>query len=326
MVLTQYGPPESLTIQEIEKPIPKEDEVLIRVKASSVNISDYKLFVGQVEYGKTPLSDKLLDKLLTKAIGKPLGCDAAGIVEAVGDKVTEFRVGDEVFGATSIVIGAWAEYVCIPQTFLGHKPHNISFEQAAAVPVAGITALGAVRKAKVQAGQQVLIYGASGGVGQMALQLSKAAGAEITAVCSTRNLEIAKLNGADHVIDYTKEDFLKDNKQYNAIIAINGYRPLSCYKKALKNGGIYIVIGGAKQAALHAMLEPFYAIGSDKTLSFVMFSAIKDKGLDYMGTLLESGTLKPHIDTVYPISKAPIALRYIIKDHAQGKVVLNMVF
>ncbi|WP_455615934.1 NAD(P)-dependent alcohol dehydrogenase [Eisenbergiella sp.] len=211
-----------------------------------------------------------------------LGSDVAGIVEAVGKDVKSIKVDDEVFGITPNMLGAWVEYACAAEKDIFAKSANLTFEQAAALPTGCITALGAVRKSNVKAGQQVLVYGASGNVGQFAVQLSKTAGAIVTGVCSTRNIKMVKSIGADYAVDYKKKDFAVMDKKYDVIIAVNGYRTLSTYKNALDDNGTYIVIGGVKQAMLHGMGGPIRSIDSSKKMSFVIFAQIKDRGLDYI--------------------------------------------
>jgi NADPH:quinone reductase-like Zn-dependent oxidoreductase len=236
IVYTKYGSPDVLELKEVEKPTLKDNEVLIKIHAASVNALDWRRFT------MTPILVRLMGGLL-KPKNPKLGADVAGRVEAVGNNVTEFQPGDEVFG---VAPGAFAEYVCAGETKLALKPANLSFEQAGAVPLAAITALQGLRdKANIQPGQKVLINGASGGVGTFAVQLAKSFGAEVTAVCSTRNLDMVRSIGADHVVDYTEEDFTKNGQSYDFIIAANGYHPILDYRRALSPGGIYVVLGGS---------------------------------------------------------------------------------
>ncbi|HLY26177.1 MAG TPA: NAD(P)-dependent alcohol dehydrogenase, partial [Aggregatilineales bacterium] len=217
IVYTKYGPPDVLQVREVDKPSPRDNEVLVRVEAASVNALDYRRFEMQSSMGH------FMDSVLLKVIGKTLGADIAGRVEAVGIGVKQFKPGDEVFGQSKGAAGAFAEYACAGENELALKPANVSFEAAAATPVAALTALQALRdKGRIQSGQQVLINGASGGVGTFAVQLAKSLGAEVTAVCSTRNLDMARKIGADHVIDYTKDDFTKNAQRYDLIAAVNG--------------------------------------------------------------------------------------------------------
>ena len=258
---------------------------------------------------------------------KILGADVAGRVEAVGSNVKQFKPGDEVFGylPSATGRGTFAEYVCANENAIALKPANLSFEQAAAVPVAALTALQGLRdKGNIQPGQKVLINGASGGVGTFAVQIAKAFGAEVTAVCSTRNLDMVRSIGADHVIDYTKEDFTRNGQRYDLILAANGYHPISDYLRALSPEGIYVVAGGS-------MLQLFQAArqgrrtsktGSQKT--YVVSLVQSQKDLVFMKELLESGKVVPVIDGCYPLSKTAEALRYFEKVHAQGKVVITV--
>ena len=233
ILYTKYGPPELLQLKEVEKPTPKDNQVLVKVHAASVNALDWRRFT------MTPILVRLMGRLL-KPKNTSLGVDIAGQVEAVGATVRQFGPGDEVFG---VAPGAFAEYVCAGETKLALKPANVSFEAAAAVPIAAFTALQGLRdRGQVQPGQKVLINGASGGVGTFAVQIAKSFGAEVTAVCSTRNLDMARSIGADHVVDYTEEDFTKNGRRYDLIIAANGYHPILDYRRALSPGGIYVVL------------------------------------------------------------------------------------
>ena len=245
-VYRTYGPPEVLKIEEIEKPTPKEDEVLIKIHAASVNAYDWHFLTADI----------FLIRLMGGGMLKPkdtrLGADIAGRIKAVGRNVKQFQPDDEIFG---MVKGGFAEYACAPENALALKPVNLSFDEAAAIPMAAITALQGLRdKGQIQAGQKVLINGASGGVGTFAVQIAKSFGAEVTAVCSTRNLEQARSIGADHIIDYTKEDFTKNSQQYDLIFAANGYHSLSAYKRALTPKGIYIMAGGSMAQIFQSML------------------------------------------------------------------------
>ena len=246
VVYTKYGSPDVLQIKDVEKPAPKDNEVLIKIHAASVNAYDWHFLTADI----------FLIRLMGGGLLKPkytrLGADIAGRVEAVGKNVKQFQPGDEVYG---MVKGGFAEYACALEDALALKPSNLSFEEAAAVPMAAVTALQGLRdEGQIQAGQKVLINGASGGVGTFAVQIAKSFGAEVTAVCSTRNVDQARSLGADHVIDYTKEDFTKSGQQYDLILAANGYHPLSAYKRALTPKGIYVMAGGSKAQIFQAML------------------------------------------------------------------------
>src|SRR5215212_3158500 len=241
IVNTTYGSPDVLQFKDVEKPSPTDDEVLIKVLAASVNAADLHFLRAD------PFLIRFMSGLL-KPKTTILGADIAGRVEAVGKNVTQFKPGDEVFGDISgCGWGGFAEYVCAGEDALVLKPANITFEQAAAVPMAAVTALQGLRsKGQIQLGQKVLVNGASGGVGTFAVQIAKSFGAEVTAVCSTRNLDLVRSIGADHVIDYTKEDFTRNGQRYDLILAANGYQPISAYKRALSPAGIYVTTGGSE--------------------------------------------------------------------------------
>ena len=318
-IYTQYGSPDVIQFKEVEKPTPKDDEVLIKVDAASVNAGDWHYLRG------TPWLFRLACGLL-KPKNSFLGADVAGRVEAVGKNVTQFQPGDEVFGDLSACgRGAFAEYVCASETALVLKPANISFEEAAAVPVAAVTALQALQsREQIQPGQKVLINGASGGVGTFAVQIAKAFGAEVTAVCSTRNVGRMLSINADHVIDYSKEDFTQNGQQYDFILAANGYRPFSDYKRALNPGGTYVMTGGATAQMFEAMLlGPLVSVTENKKMGNVMAKPDKEN-LAFMKELLEAGKVKPVIDRCYPLSEVAEAIRYLEAGHAQGKVVITV--
>jgi len=312
---TEYGPPEVLQLKEIEKPTPTENQVLVKVHAASVNALEWRPFT------MSPIFIRLMGGL-RKPKDPKLGTDIAGQVEAVGSNVTEFQPGDEVFGVAS---GAFAEYVCAGKTKLALKPANVSFEAAAALPVAGFTALQGLRdRGQIQPGQKVLIYGASGGVGIYAVQIAKFFGAEVTAVCSTRNLDLARSIGADQVIDYTREDFTKNGQRYNLILAVNGYHPILDYMRALSPGGICVVLGGSMVQVLQGLLlGPLVSRIGGKKMGFLL-SQSNQKDLVFMGELLEAGKVVSVIDRSYPLSEVPKALRYLMEEHAQGKVVIEI--
>jgi len=250
------------------------------------------------------------------------GADVAGIVESVGSDVEQFRPGDEVYGEISH--GSFAEYVAGSVKGLAPKPANLTFEEAAAVPMAAVTALQGLRdEGHIQAGQKVLIQGASGGVGTFAVQIAKSFGAEVTAVCSTGNLDQARALGADQVIDYTKEDFTQNGQQYNLILAANGFHPLSAYKRALAPGGIYVMAGGKPAQIFQAMLlGPLMSSGGKKMGG--VSATMKNRDLMSIKELLEAGKIMPVIDRCYPLSEAAAALQYVEERHVQGKVVITV--
>ena len=320
IVYTKYGPPDVLKLQEIDKPSPGEDEVLIRIHAASVNAADWHLLTADI----------FLVRFMGNGAFKPqktvLGGDVAGTIEAVGSQIKQFQPGDEVFGdILSSKYGSFAEYAAAPEKALALKPANLSFEQAAAVPIAGLTALQGLRdQGQIQPGHKVLIQGASGGLGTFAVQIAKAYGAEVTAVCSTHNVEQARNLGADYVIDYTKEDFTQNGQQYDLILAANGYHPISAYKRALTPTGVYVMAGGTVTQMFQAMLlgPRMSKPGGQK---FGGVSAKMDqKDLLALKELLEAGKVVPAIDRTYSLVDVPDAMRYLGQGHAQGKVVIRV--
>jgi NADPH:quinone reductase-like Zn-dependent oxidoreductase len=315
IVYTQCGPPDVLQFKEVATPTPADDEVLIKVCAASVNPLDrhFTIMVG-------PLFLRLMLGLsLPKH--KILGSDIAGRVEAVGRQVKQFQPGDEVFGG--IVVGGFAEYVCAAEDKLALKPANISFEEAAAVPIAAITALQGLRdKGRIQPGQKVLVDGASGGVGTFAVQIAKAFEAEVTAVCSTRNVDKARSIGADHVIDYTREDFTQSGQRYDLILGANAYHSIFDYRRALSQDGVYVGAGG-RPSLQNLLLGPLLSlIGRKKMCTFM--AKLNKKDLVFLKDLLETGKVVPVIDRRYPLSEVAEALRYLGEGHAQGKVVITV--
>jgi NADPH:quinone reductase-like Zn-dependent oxidoreductase len=326
IVYTKLGPPEVLQLKEVAKPVPTDNQVLVKVHAASANALDYRRFASQLKDTNIPISVRLMDGTFLKAINTVLGADIAGRVEAVGASVTQFQPGDEVFGKTVGSKGAFAEYACATEDNLALKPANLSYEAAAAVPVAALTALQGLRdKGKILPGQKVLINGAGGGVGTFAVQIAKAFGAEVTAVCSTRNLDVARSIGADHVIDYTQEDFTQGEQRYDLIIAANGYHPLLDYRRALRPGGIYVVLGGYLAQIFQAMLlGPVVSSIGSKKMGFMGIEKTNQKDLVFMAQLLETDKVVPVIDRRYPLSEVAEAIRYLAEGHARGKVVITV--
>jgi NADPH:quinone reductase-like Zn-dependent oxidoreductase len=315
LVYRRYGGPDALELADVSQPQPREHEVLVRVHAASVNAADRVLLRGK------PL-------LVRLGMGFPrprhptLGFDVAGRVEAVGGRVAQFRAGEDVFGASQF--GAFAEFVCVNQETLVPKPAGASFEDAAATPTAGYTALQGLRKGRIAVGQKVLIDGASGGVGTFAIQIAKAYGADVTAVCSTRNVETARALGASRVIDYRHEDLTRDGQRYDLILAANAYRPLSDYRRVLKPDGAYVMTGGGGVQILQAMLlGAFVSMTSSRTMSNIMAVARKSD-LVVLKELLETGKIKPVIDRTVALSQVPDAIRYLEEEHARGKVVVGV--
>ena len=323
VVYSDYGSPDVLEIRDIKKPMPNDDQVLVKIHAVSINPLDWHFMEG------TPYIMRALGVGLRKPKDPRLGVDYAGTVEAVGKNVTQFKPGDEVLGGKS---GAFAEYVCArSDRAVVLKPANITFEQAASVPIAAITALQGLRdKGKIQPGQKVLINGASGGVGTFAVQIAKSFGTEVTGVCSTRNLELVRSLGADHVIDYTKEDFTKGNQRYDLILDNVGTQPLSGFRHALQPKGICVMIGGGGpndggligplgRPVKALLLSPF----TSQTMGMLM-ADLNKKDLATLGDLMQSGKVTPVIDRTYPLSQIADAIRYLEAGHARGKVVITL--
>jgi NADPH:quinone reductase-like Zn-dependent oxidoreductase len=320
IVYTEYGSPDVLQLKEIAKPTPKDNEVLVKVYAVSINAADLHLLRAD------PFLIRLSSGLL-KPKNEILGSDIAGRVEAVGRNIKEFKPGDDVFGDISADgWGGFAEYACARENAFALKPSNLSFDEAAAVPMAAVTALQGIRYAgQIRPGQKVLINGASGGVGTFALQLAKSFGAEVTAVCSTRNLDVARSIGADHVIDYTKKDFTKNGKEYDLILATNGNRSISDYRRALSPKGIYVQTGGSMAQMSQAMLlGPWISMTGSQKMGNMGVAKPNKKDLVTIKELLEAGKVKPVIDRCYPLGETAEAIRYLEEGHAQGKVVITV--
>src|SRR5437764_6263675 len=323
IVYCDYGVA-NLKVAEIAKPTPPDAKVLVKVDGASVNPLDWHFIEG------TPKIMRALGVGLRKPKDPRLGVDFAGTVEAVGKNVTQFKAGDEVFGGRD---GAFAEYVCRRAVgAVAPKPAGLTFEQAASINIAGITALQGVRdKGKVQPGQKVLINGASGGVGTFAVQIAKSFGAEVTGVCSTRNLEMVQSLGADHVIDYTKEDFTKNDQRYDVILDNVGNHSLSEYRRLLTPNGIYVLIGGGganEQGFLGGLGKALKAAFFSKFVSQKMGMMMADpstKDLTLLADMVQSGKIKPVIDRTYKsLSDIPEAIRYLEEGHARGKVVISV--
>ena len=314
IICPKYGPPEEvLQLQEVEKPAARDNEVLVEVVAASANPLDLQMKGGAAR----------LWAGLSKPRDPRLGRDIAGRVEAVGRNITQFRPGDEVFGACK---GGYAEFAAALESELALKPANRSFEEAAAVPVAALTALQGLRdKGQIRPGQKVLINGASGGVGTFAVQIARSFGAEVTAVCSPRNVDMARSIGADHVIDYTHEDFTRSGQRYDLIFAVNGYHPISAYRRALTPQGIYLAAGGSLSQLFQALLlGPWMSKTGGQKLGFMGIAKINQQDLNIVKELLESGKVVAVIDRRYPLSETGAALRYLGEGHARGKVVITV--
>ena len=322
IVYEKYGPPDVLQLKEVEKPTPKDDEVLIKVHAASANPADWHLLRA------TPFLARLAVGLL-KPKYKILGSDIAGRVDAVGRNVKQFHPGDEVFGDRfACGWGGFAEYVAVAENRIALKPANVTFEEAAAVPLAAFTALQGLRdKGQIQSGQKVLINGASGGVGTFAVQIAKSFGAEVTGVCSTRNLDMVRSIGADHVIDYTQEDFTKNGQTYDLIYCAVGNRSAADYKRALNPNGICVVAGFTTMS--HMLFQVVFLgawvsmTGGKKIGAFGTVRPNKED-LVFIKELLETGKVVPVIDRRYPLSETAEAIRYLEEGHAKGKVVITV--
>ena len=317
VVFTEYGPPDVLKIAELAIPTPQDRQVLIKVHAASINAGDWRGMRAN------PFLIRLVGGGLRRPKNPRFGSDVAGRVEAVGENVEQFRPGDEVFGCAK---GAFAEYVLAREAYVALKPANTSFEKAAAVPVAGLTALQGIRYAGgIRPGQKVLIQGASGGVGTLAVQLAKLYAAEVTAVCSTRNLDMARSIGADHVIDYTREDFTRNRQCYDLIFAVNGYHSLSAYRRALCPQGVYVCAGGTMAQFFQAMLLGSWMsrIG-EKKMGSMGIAKVNQQDLVTLGELVEAGKIVPVIDRSYPLNEVREAIRYVEEEHPQGKVVIRV--
>lgn len=320
MVRVKYGTADVLELKEVEKPAPRDNEVLVKVRAAALNAYDWHMLTADL------LAVRLMGGGLLKPKKKILGADVAGRVERVGGKITQFRPGDEVFGdIAGSGGGSLAEYACAREDLLAPKPVHLSFEEAAAVPMAAVTALQALRdNGRIQAGQSVLVNGASGGVGTFAVQIAKAFGAEVTALCSAGKADLVRSIGADHVINYEKEDFTKSGQRYDLILAVNGYHPIFAYRRALNPKGSYVVAGGSAAQLLQGfLLGPLISKTGSKKMG-AMVTVMNRKDLVVMTELLEAGKVRPVIDRRYPLNEAPEAFRYLGEGHAAGKIVVTL--
>ncbi len=315
-VYRSYGPPEVLKIEEVEKPDVPDDGVLVQVHASSVNIAEW--------YGMTGLFLARIGNGLAKPKNIRLGADFAGVVEAVGKGVSDFKPGDEVFGGRN---GAYAEYVTARKA-IALKPANVTFEAAAATPTAGITALQGLRDyGKIKPGQKVLINGASGGVGTFAVQIAKAFGAEVSAVCSTKNVEHARSLGADHVFDYIKEDFTRSGQKYDLLFNVNGGQSWSAYKRVLKPDATFVLVGGPRTpliGPLSLLLKVRVGmLGASQKFAFFI-AQFNREDMNILKDMLAAGRIKPFVEKTYPMTQIADAMRHLGAGHAQGKIVVTM--
>jgi len=318
-IYTSYGGPDVVRITDVEKPVPKDNEVLIRVRAASVNPLDWRLMKGE------PRLLRLFFGLRKPRLGRP-GVDVAGEVEAVGRNVAQFKPGDEVFGACR---GAFAEYACSGESKVAMKPDGVTFEQAASVNVAGLTALQGLRdKGKIQPGSKILINGAAGGVGTFAVQIAKSFGAEVTGVCSTRNIDMVRSIGADEVIDYTRHDFTTSDQRYDLILDCVGNHPFSECRRVLTAKGRFVMIGAPHDMTVMGLLAPMIGalwsslFGNRKAVPFISKPSQED--LILLGGLIVTGKLEPIIDRRYNLSEVSDAMRYVEEGHARGKVLINL--
>ena len=316
IVYTKYGPPDVLQLKEVEKPTPKDNEVLVKINAASLNSSDWELLRG------TPFVVRLWG--LLKPRYKILGSDIAGRVEAVGRNVKQFQRGDDVFGDIFGRWGGFAEYVCARENALVLKPASMTFEEVAAAPQSAAIALQGLRdKGQIQPGQKVLINGAGGGAGTFAVQIAKSFGAEVTAVDSTRKLDMMRSIGADHVIDYTREDFTRNGQRYDLILDVAVYRSVFDCKRALSAKGTYVMVGGSLARIFQGVfLGLWFSMTGTKKMG--LLGVEPNKGLAFMNELFEAGKVVPVIDRRYPLSEVPEALRYLGAGHAKGKVVITL--
>src|SRR6266487_1798951 len=317
IVQHKYGSPDVLKMEEVELPTPTDNEVLIKVHAVSVNLSDWEGLRGKPLYAR-------IGGLL-KPKNKILGSDIAGQVETVGRNVTQFQPGDEVFGLMWGYRGGFAEYACTAEKALALKPVGMTFEEAATIPQAAVIALQGIReKGQVQSGQNVLINGAGGGAGSFAVQLAKYYGAEVTGVDNTEKLDFMRSLGADHVIDYTREDFTKNGKQYDMILDVIAHRSVFAYKRALGPNGSYFMVGGSVATMFQMLLLGAWIRRTTGRKIRILAVQPNPKDMLYMTELFEAGKVVPVIDRRYPLSEVPEALRYLGEGHAKGKVVITV--
>ena len=317
IVYERYGPPDVLRLEEVEKPIPKDDEVLVEVHAVSVNDWDWGLLQG------IPFANRMTNGLL-KPKRAILGSDIAGRIEAVGKNVKQFQPGDQVYGDLSGTWGGFAEYVCARENSLALKPASMTFEEAAAIPQAAMLAIQGLRdKGRIQSGQKLLINGAGGGVGTFAVQIAKLYGVEVTGVDSSGKLDMLRSMGFDHVIDYAQEDFTKNGQCYDLILDVKTNRSILHYARALCPNGVYVTVGGSTARLLQALLlGPLISMISKKNIRIVLLKPNKD--LAYMNQLFEAGKLKPVIDGPYKLDEIPEAFRHFGEGRHKGKIVITV--
>ena len=317
----RYGPPDILELNEVEKPVPMDDEVLVRIRASSLNQADLDYLLGK------PFLTRMGTGLRTPR-NRGLGLDVAGQVEAVGPDVTAFQPGDDVFGdLTAFGYGAFAEYACAPEDAWARMPAGLTFEEAATIPQAAILALqGLKRGERLGSGTRVLINGASGNVGPFAVQIAKAFGAHVTGVCSTAKMDMVRGLGVDEVIDYTREDYTRHGRRYDWIVDVAGNRSILECRRALKPGGVYVIVGGSTSRILGALLlGPLISLAGSRTMGLMLgWKLFKKDDVVLLKELIGAGKIRPVIDRRYPMAEVPEALRYLQEGHARGKVVITI--
>jgi NADPH:quinone reductase-like Zn-dependent oxidoreductase len=318
---TSYGPPETLELRDVPIPVPRDDGVLVRVRASSVNMGDIDYLYGRPWLAR-------LGTGLRGPKDKALGLDVAGVVEGVGPRAIRFRAGDEVFGdLTQHGFGAFAEFAAAPEKAFAHKPASLSFEEAATLPQAAIMALQGMRgKRHVGPGDHVLVNGASGNVGPFAVQIAKAFGAEVTGVSSTAKVDLVRAAGADHVIDYTQEDFTKGGQRYDRILDVYARHSMLTLRRSLRRGGVYVCIGGTMARVLESItLGPLISLADSRSMGLMLWwRPMKPEDVATLVELVEAGSVKPFIDRTYPFAELIGALRYVGERRARGKVVITM--
>jgi NADPH:quinone reductase-like Zn-dependent oxidoreductase len=318
IVCLKFGPPDVLKLEEVETPTPKEDEVLVKIHFSSLNSMDDEILRGKMQ------------PFMRKPRFEILGTDIAGIIHEIGNNVKLFQKGDEVFGDTSLVShSAFAEYVCVPEDKLRLKPENLTFEEVATIPQSAIAALQGLRNKKqvlrFKPGQKVLINGAGGGMGSFAVQIAKSFGAEVTGVDSSEKLDMLRSIGADHVVDYTQEDFTKSGKRYDLILDMQGHHSIFDYKRCLNPKGTYKLVGGSGKTILQVLfLGPFISLFGNKKMSIAAWRPNVEEDISCILELLKNGKVVPVIDKRYPLSKVADALRYFEEGHHKGKIVITM--
>jgi NADPH:quinone reductase-like Zn-dependent oxidoreductase len=320
IVRSEYGPPDVLQLLDVAKPEPSDDEVLVRVHASSVGMADVDYLLGRPRIAR-------LGTGLRRPRNTSLGLDVAGTVEAVAKNVTRFHPGDQVFGdMTEHGLGAFAEYVCASENAFATKPASTSFEQAATIPQAAVMALqGLRRRRQVQPGHKVLINGAGGNVGPFAVQIAKAFGAEVTGVDHTVKLDMLRSLGADHVVDYTQVDYTMTGQQYDWILDVAPFHSIREVRRAMRPGGVYVMVPATMTHLFRAMVAgPLISIGRKQKMGMMMWQPFKKADVDTLKGLLESGKIVPAIDRSYPLGEVPEALRYQAEGQARGKIVINV--